>query len=58
MTTQLGEHSIMVGTTRHWRRLRVSLDGNVAVMSLPRAGKTGWLARAILHAPATGGGQR
>ena len=44
-------YCIMVGRAQHRHRLSVPLEEHVLVMAPPRSGKTGWLARVILHYP-------
>jgi type IV secretory pathway TraG/TraD family ATPase VirD4 len=45
------EYSVKAGRTHYRHGLRLPLDEHVAIFSPPRAGKTGWLARVILHYP-------
>jgi type IV secretory pathway TraG/TraD family ATPase VirD4 len=45
------EYSIQAGRAHYRHALRLPLDEHVAIFSPPRGGKTGWLARAILHYP-------
>ena len=45
------EHSVLLGSAQYRHGLRVPVDEHLLVMSPPRAGKTGWLARVILHYP-------
>jgi hypothetical protein len=44
-------YSLMVGRGHYRHALRVGLDEHVLVIAAPRTGKTGWLARVILHYP-------
>ena len=43
--------SIMLGRAHYRHGLRVPLEEHVLVMAPPRTGKTGWLARIIMHYP-------
>ena len=45
------EYSVKAGRTHYRHGLRLPLDEHVAIFSPPRGGKTGWLARVILHYP-------
>jgi type IV secretory pathway TraG/TraD family ATPase VirD4 len=45
------EYSIQAGRAHFRHALRLPLDEHVAIFSPPRGGKTGWLARVILHYP-------
>ena len=45
------EYSITAGRAHYRHALRLPLDEHVAIFSPPRGGKTGWLARVILHYP-------
>ena len=45
------EYSIRAGRAHYRHALRLPLDEHVAIFSPPRGGKTGWLARVILHYP-------
>src|SRR5689334_9198823 len=45
------EYSIRAGRAHYQHSLRLPLDEHVAIFSPPRGGKTGWLARVILHYP-------
>ena len=45
------EYSIKAGRAHFRHALRLPLDEHVAIFSPPRGGKTGWLARVILHYP-------
>ena len=44
-------YSIMLGRAHYRHGLRVPLEEHVLVMAPPRTGKTGWLARIIMHYP-------
>ena len=44
-------YSIMIGRAHHRHGVRVPLEEHVLVMAPPRSGKTGWLARVIIHYP-------
>ena len=44
-------YSIVVGRAHHRHGVRVPLEEHVLVMAPPRSGKTGWLARVIVHYP-------
>ena len=46
-----GAYSIMLGRAHYRHGMRVPLEEHVLVMSPPRTGKTGWLARIIMHYP-------
>jgi type IV secretion system protein VirD4 len=45
------EHSLVIGTAHYGHRLRVPVEEHVLIMAPPRTGKTGLLARIILHYP-------
>jgi type IV secretion system protein VirD4 len=45
------EYSILVGRAHYRHALRMPLEEHAVVTSPPRGGKTGWLARVILHYP-------
>ena len=45
------EHSIYLGRAQHGRRVRVGLQENVLILAPPRVGKSGFLAKTVLHAP-------
>ena len=45
------DYSILVGRGHYRHALRLPLDEHVVIFSPPRGGKTGWLARVILHYP-------
>src|SRR5215472_7131685 len=45
------QHSLVLGRAHYRHRLRVPLEEHVLVKALPRTGKTGLLARIILHYP-------
>ena len=42
-------YSIVIGRAHHRHGVRVPLEEHVLVMAPPRSGKTGWLARVIVH---------
>jgi type IV secretion system protein VirD4 len=44
-------HSILIGRAHYRHALRLPLDEHAIVISPPRAGKTGWLASAVLRYP-------
>ena len=44
-------YCIVVGRAHHRHGVRVPLEEHVLVMAPPRSGKTGWLARVIIHYP-------
>jgi hypothetical protein len=44
-------YSIMLGRAHYRHGMRVPLEEHVLVMAPPRTGKTGWLARIIMHYP-------
>jgi len=44
-------YSVLVGRAHYRHGLRVPLEEHALVMAPPRTGKTGWLARVILHYP-------
>src|SRR5262249_60008329 len=44
-------YSVLIGRAQYRRALRLPLDEHAAIFSPPRGGKTGWLARIILHYP-------
>ena len=44
-------YSILVGRGHYRHALRLPLDEHAVIFSPPRGGKTGWLARVILHYP-------
>jgi type IV secretion system protein VirD4 len=44
-------HSVRLGRAHYRHGLRASLDSHVVVLSPPRKGKSGWLARVINHYP-------
>src|SRR5215831_6305145 len=45
------EYSVKAGRAHYRHGLRLPLDEHLAIFSPPRSGKTGWLARIILHYP-------
>lgn len=45
------EHSIYYGRAQYGRRVRIGLQENCLILAPPRVGKSGFLARAVLHAP-------
>jgi type IV secretion system protein VirD4 len=45
------EYSILAGRGHYRHALRLPLDEHAVIFSPPRGGKTGWLARIILHYP-------
>ena len=45
------EYSILAGRAHYRHALRLPLDEHAVIFSPPRGGKTGWLARGILHYP-------
>jgi type IV secretory pathway TraG/TraD family ATPase VirD4 len=45
------EYSILAGRAHYRHALRLPLDEHAVIFSPPRGGKTGWLARVILHYP-------
>jgi type IV secretion system protein VirD4 len=45
------EHSMLIGRAQYRHALRLPLDEHAVIFSPPRGGKTGWLARVILHYP-------
>jgi type IV secretion system protein VirD4 len=45
------EYSVLIGRAQYRHALRLPLDEHAAIFSPPRGGKTGWLARVILHYP-------
>jgi len=45
------EYSILAGRAHYRHALRLPLDDHAVIFSPPRGGKTGWLARVILHYP-------
>ena len=47
----VAEYSILAGRCHGQRALRLPLDEHAVIFSPPRGGKTGWLARVILHYP-------
>jgi type IV secretory pathway TraG/TraD family ATPase VirD4 len=51
LLTPASEYSIKAGRAHYQHALRLPLDEHVAIFSPPRGGKTGWLARVILHYP-------
>jgi type IV secretion system protein VirD4 len=44
-------YSIMLGRAHYRHAMRVPLEEHVLVMAPPRTGKTGWLARIVMHYP-------
>jgi type IV secretory pathway TraG/TraD family ATPase VirD4 len=44
-------YSILIGRSHYRHALRMPLDEHAVIFSPPRGGKTGWLARVILHYP-------
>ena len=44
-------YSIVIGRAHHRHGVRVPLEEHVLVMAPPRSGKSGWLARVIMHYP-------
>ena len=44
-------YCIVIGRAHHRHGVRVPLEEHVLVMAPPRSGKTGWLARVIIHYP-------
>jgi type IV secretory pathway TraG/TraD family ATPase VirD4 len=44
-------YSIMLGRAHYRHGMRVPLEEHVLVMAPPRTGKTGWLARIVMHYP-------
>ena len=46
-----GAYSILAGRSHYRHGLRLPLDEHAIIFSPPRGGKTGWLARVILHYP-------
>jgi type IV secretion system protein VirD4 len=44
-------HSVHLGRAQYRHRLRISMDEHVVILSPPRKGKSGWLARVINHYP-------
>ena len=45
------EYSVLAGRAHYRHALRLPLDEHAVIFSPPRGGKTGWLARVILHYP-------
>jgi type IV secretion system protein VirD4 len=45
------ERSVLAGRAHYRHALRLPLDEHAVIFSPPRGGKTGWLARVILHYP-------
>ena len=45
------EKSVLAGRGHYRHALRLPLDEHAVIFSPPRGGKTGWLARVILHYP-------
>jgi len=45
------EKSVLAGRSHYRHALRLPLDEHAVIFSPPRGGKTGWLARVILHYP-------
>jgi len=45
------DYSVLAGRGHYRHALRLPLDEHAVIFSPPRAGKTGWLARVILHYP-------
>jgi type IV secretory pathway TraG/TraD family ATPase VirD4 len=43
--------SVLVGIAHYALRIRMPLDEHVVVLAPPRTGKSGWLARVIMHYP-------
>ena len=43
--------SVLVGFAHYRLRIRIPLDEHVVVLAPPRTGKSGWLARVIMHYP-------
>ncbi|MHB1594915.1 MAG: type IV secretory system conjugative DNA transfer family protein [Streptosporangiaceae bacterium] len=46
-----GEHSLALGRAHYGHRLRIPVEEHLLIMAPPRTGKTGLLARIILHYP-------
>jgi hypothetical protein len=44
-------YSIMLGRAHYQHGMRIPLEEHVLVMAPPRTGKTGWLARIVMHYP-------
>ena len=44
-------YSVLLGRAHYRHAMRVPLEEHILVMSPPRTGKTGWLARIIMHYP-------
>src|ERR1022692_2748235 len=44
-------YSVLAGRAHYRHALRLPLDEHIVIFSPPRGGKTGWLARVILHYP-------
>jgi hypothetical protein len=51
MAAGAAAYSVLVGAAQYGHRARVSLEEHILVMAPPRVGKSGWLARVILHYP-------
>jgi type IV secretion system protein VirD4 len=51
LLTPAREHSVLAGRGHYRHALRLPLDEHAVIFSPPRGGKTGWLARVILHYP-------
>src|SRR6266567_3794097 len=45
------QYSVLAGRAQYRHALRLPLDEHAVIFSPPRGGKTGWLARVILHYP-------
>ena len=45
------EHSLVIGQAHYGHRLRVPVEEHILIMAPPRTGKTGLLAKIILHYP-------
>ena len=51
MTGPAAEYSMLAGRSHYRHALRLPLDEHAVIFSPPRGGKTGWLARVMLHYP-------
>jgi type IV secretion system protein VirD4 len=51
MTATAWAYSVVIGRGHYRHGLRAGLDEHVLAIAAPRTGKTGWLARVILHYP-------
>jgi len=51
MLAPAAEYSMLIGRAQYRHALRLPLDEHAVIFSPPRGGKTGWLARMILHYP-------